>query len=293
MIGPAPRIMMRLISVRRCRFANGDVQDWNSPAGALLTGGLVALPCAAATVLEPRDTAGAARDRRADRRARVRGRDPHSVGSDTGAAAAGLPLPAACVGDRCMTAALTMAARATGRTQTGHAHARSSRRGGWATRRGRSWAGLTRGRRQRGQRRVPPQARRALRIVGSCKMQVRPGHNCGVSRVCASVAVCDQTADWSCFCGCSDLREDADGEDHHPGGGVQRHHRQREGQDPGQRRCGLDALTPVNAQRRARTPGPHTPWLSPCEVPARGGRGGSLPPAAGPPSGTPRVVTDH
>ena len=133
---------MRLMSVRRCRFANGDVQDWNSPAGALLTGGLVALPCAAATVLEPRDTAGAARDRRADRRARVRGRDPHSVGSDKGAAAAGLPLPAACVGDRCMTAALTMAARATGRTQTGHAHARSSRRGGRATRRGRR-PGLT------------------------------------------------------------------------------------------------------------------------------------------------------
>merc|ERR1712157_88404 len=31
-----------------------------------------------------------------------------------------------------------------------------------------------------------------------------------------------------------DLREDTDGQDYHPGCGGQRHHRQREGQDPGQ-----------------------------------------------------------
>ena len=33
--------------------------------------------------------------------------------------------------------------------------------------------------------------------------------------------------------GDADLREDADGEDHHAGGREQRHHRQRQGQDPG------------------------------------------------------------
>ena len=32
----------------------------------------------------------------------------------------------------------------------------------------------------------------------------------------------------------ADLREDPDWQDHHPGGGVFRHHRQREGEDPGQ-----------------------------------------------------------
>jgi hypothetical protein len=31
----------------------------------------------------------------------------------------------------------------------------------------------------------------------------------------------------------ADLREDPDGEDHHPRGGEQRHHRQRQGQNPG------------------------------------------------------------
>ena len=35
----------------------------------------------------------------------------------------------------------------------------------------------------------------------------------------------------------ADFRQDADGQDHHAGGGVQRHHRQREGQDSGQGGC--------------------------------------------------------
>jgi hypothetical protein len=35
----------------------------------------------------------------------------------------------------------------------------------------------------------------------------------------------------------TDFREDADGQDHHAGGGVERHHRQREGQDSGQGGC--------------------------------------------------------
>ena len=32
----------------------------------------------------------------------------------------------------------------------------------------------------------------------------------------------------------ADFREDPDWQDHHLGGGAQRHHREREGQDPGQ-----------------------------------------------------------
>ena len=31
----------------------------------------------------------------------------------------------------------------------------------------------------------------------------------------------------------ADIREDPDGQDHHPGGGGQRHHRECQGQDPG------------------------------------------------------------
>uniref|UniRef100_A0A8B9T804 Ubiquitin-ribosomal protein eL40 fusion protein n=1 Tax=Anas platyrhynchos TaxID=8839 RepID=A0A8B9T804_ANAPL len=37
-------------------------------------------------------------------------------------------------------------------------------------------------------------------------------------------------------CQDADLREDADGQNHHPGGGAQRHDRERQSQDPGQGR---------------------------------------------------------
>jgi hypothetical protein len=114
-MGPAPKIMMRLISVRRCLFANGDVHDWNSPAaGALLAGGLGAVPgAAAATVRELRDAAAPVRSTvRALRRLRARSRVPGIAGSATGGAAAGgVPLLQVAASDKCRLAAHDIVSR--------------------------------------------------------------------------------------------------------------------------------------------------------------------------------------
>uniref|UniRef100_A0A452ZWR0 Ubiquitin-like domain-containing protein n=1 Tax=Aegilops tauschii subsp. strangulata TaxID=200361 RepID=A0A452ZWR0_AEGTS len=57
-------------------------------------------------------------------------------------------------------------------------------------------------------------------------------------------------------CQDADLREDPDGQDHHAGGGVLGHHRQRQGQDPGQ---GGDPAGPAAPHLRRQAAGgrPH------------------------------------
>uniref|UniRef100_A0A0D9Z4Y1 Uncharacterized protein n=1 Tax=Oryza glumipatula TaxID=40148 RepID=A0A0D9Z4Y1_9ORYZ len=54
----------------------------------------------------------------------------------------------------------------------------------------------------------------------------------------------------------ADLREDADGEDHHPRGGEQRRRRQRQGQDPGQGRYPAGPAAP-HLRREAAGGWPH------------------------------------
>uniref|UniRef100_A0A453IGL2 Ubiquitin-like domain-containing protein n=3 Tax=Aegilops tauschii subsp. strangulata TaxID=200361 RepID=A0A453IGL2_AEGTS len=55
----------------------------------------------------------------------------------------------------------------------------------------------------------------------------------------------------------ADLREDADGEDHHPRGGEQRHHRRRQGKDPGQGRHPSGPAAPhLHGEAAGRRPHP-------------------------------------
>jgi len=55
----------------------------------------------------------------------------------------------------------------------------------------------------------------------------------------------------------ADLRDDADGEDDHAGGGEQRHHRQREGEDPGQGRHPAGPAAPhLRGEAAGRRPHP-------------------------------------
>ena len=58
----------------------------------------------------------------------------------------------------------------------------------------------------------------------------------------------------------ADFRQDADGQDHHPGGRVERHHRQRQGQDSGQGGC---VPRGARAARRPRA------WRASVRAPAR------------------------